>query len=68
VQTIAACLAPPRAQAEDVADQVHVALETLPRRPCATNSARCTGYANIVDAIVAAGEEIAAADARTRSA
>jgi aerobic-type carbon monoxide dehydrogenase small subunit (CoxS/CutS family) len=29
---------------------------------------RCTGYANIVDAIVAAGEEIAAADARTRSA
>jgi carbon-monoxide dehydrogenase large subunit len=29
-QTIAACLAPTRAQAEDVADQVDVALETLP--------------------------------------
>jgi carbon-monoxide dehydrogenase small subunit len=29
---------------------------------------RCTGYANIVDAIVAAGEEIAAPDARSRSA
>jgi carbon-monoxide dehydrogenase small subunit len=29
---------------------------------------RCTGYANIVDAIVAAGEEIGAADAGTRFA
>jgi carbon-monoxide dehydrogenase large subunit len=29
-QTIAACVAPTRAQAEDVADQVEVALETLP--------------------------------------
>jgi carbon-monoxide dehydrogenase small subunit len=29
---------------------------------------RCTGYANIVEAIVAAGEEIAAPDARSRSA